>query len=153
AAVRFIDTSAPEWAVRAAETLTAIRTDFLATDVPGLWIDRIDANGMALSKDVPASTLYHLFVAITEIDRAFGSLRSHRLMPHRERRPAMFFDRDGVLNEDTGYPSKPADIRWIDGAAAAVRRAKAAGYATVVISNQSSIARGYATEAEIVVLH
>ena len=36
------------------------------------------------------------------------------------KRPAAFLDRDGVLNRDTGYPHRPDQIEWIDGAVEAI---------------------------------
>ena len=31
-------------------------------------------------------------------------------------RPAIFFDRDGVLNEDSGYVFEVSNLKWVDGA-------------------------------------
>lgn len=56
--------------------------------------------------------------------------------------PVVFTDRDGTLIEERGYLRDPEDVRPIDGAAEAVRRLLAAGYAVVVLSNQSGVARG-----------
>ncbi|GBQ63402.1 histidinol phosphatase [Ameyamaea chiangmaiensis NBRC 103196] len=64
-------------------------------------------------------------------------------------RAAVFFDRDGVLNVDTGYPSVPAELVLIPGAAQAVAHAKACGYVTVVVTNQSGVARGLFDEAAV----
>ena len=58
------------------------------------------------------------------------------------RRPAVFLDRDGTLIEDRHYLANPDDVAFIDGAADAVRRLRAAGFAVVVTTNQSGIARG-----------
>jgi lipopolysaccharide heptosyltransferase II len=57
--------------------------------------------------------------------------------------PAIFIDRDGTLCELVPYLSDPTEAVLIPGAAAALARAKEAGYQIVVISNQSGVARGY----------
>jgi mannose-6-phosphate isomerase len=55
---------------RASRFLQALRLNFLSGPFPGGWIDRIDAEGRPLLDYVPASTLYHLMLAIAEADRA-----------------------------------------------------------------------------------
>ncbi len=65
----------------------------------------------------------------------------------------MIFDRDGVLNEDVGYAYQPAQIRWIEGAMAAVKAVNDAGLFAFVATNQSGVARGYYTEADVQALH
>ena len=67
--------------------------------------------------------------------------------------PAVFFDRDGVLNEDTGFVYRPHDLVWTEGAAEAVALCNKAGYLVFVVTNQSGIARGYYTEAAMHDLH
>ncbi len=71
----------------------------------------------------------------------------------RSGRPEIFFDRDGVLNVDAGYLFRSEQLRWMPGAMAAVRRANELGFVTVVVTNQSGVARGLYTEADIVALH
>ena len=56
--------------------------------------------------------------------------------------PAVFLDRDGVLIEDVGYPHRDEDLRLIPGSAEAVRRWNDRGLVTVVVTNQSGVARG-----------
>lgn len=74
-------------------------------------------------------------------------------VPARRRRPAVFFDRDGVLNVDTGYPHVPDDITWIEGAKEAVKRFNDLGFYTFVVTNQAGVARGYYPEEDILSLH
>lgn len=69
------------------------------------------------------------------------------------RRPAVFFDRDGVLNHDSGYAFETHEIEWIDGAREAVKAVNDAGYFAFVITNQSGVARGYYEEHHVVALH
>jgi len=64
-------------------------------------------------------------------------------------RPAVFLDRDGVLNEDLGYSFDVAQLRVIAGAALALKQLKDRGYLLIVVSNQSGVARGYFTTTEV----
>ncbi len=65
-------------------------------------------------------------------------------------RPAVFFDRDGVLNaDDGGYTHRPEDLVWMPGARAAVRAVNAAGRLAVVVTNQSGVGHGLYDEAMV----
>lgn len=68
-------------------------------------------------------------------------------------RPALFLDRDGVLNEDRGYVARWEHFRWIPGAKDAVAAFNKAGWLVIVVTNQSGVGRGYYTEAEMHDLH
>ncbi|WP_395672354.1 D-glycero-alpha-D-manno-heptose-1,7-bisphosphate 7-phosphatase [Phenylobacterium sp.] len=68
-------------------------------------------------------------------------------------RPALFLDRDGVLNEDRGYVSRWEDFAWIPGAKATVAAFNRAGWLVLVVTNQSGVGRGYYTEADMHALH
>ncbi|WP_406667135.1 D-glycero-beta-D-manno-heptose 1,7-bisphosphate 7-phosphatase [Gallaecimonas sp. GXIMD1310] len=61
-------------------------------------------------------------------------------------KPAVFLDRDGVINVDHGYVSRIDDFEFIEGVFEAARAFKAMGYLVVVITNQSGIARGMFSE-------
>lgn len=63
-------------------------------------------------------------------------------------RPAAFLDRDGTIIEDPGYLDDPEQVQLIEDSASAIRRLNEAGWAVIVVTNQSGIARGYYTEAD-----
>ncbi|MEQ8557351.1 MAG: HAD family hydrolase [Henriciella sp.] len=69
------------------------------------------------------------------------------------RHPALFLDRDGVLNVDRGYVSRVEDFEWIEGAIDCVKNFKARGWYVFVVTNQSGIARGLYTEEDMQTLH
>jgi D-glycero-D-manno-heptose 1,7-bisphosphate phosphatase len=60
----------------------------------------------------------------------------------------LFLDRDGVVVEERNYLDDPADAVLIPGAAAAMARAREAGFALAGLSNQSGIGRGRFTEEQ-----
>lgn len=64
-------------------------------------------------------------------------------------RKACFFDRDGVIIEEADYISDPSLVRLCPFAADAIRAMHDAGRLVIVVSNQSGIARGYFTEADL----
>ena len=63
-------------------------------------------------------------------------------------RKAAFLDRDGVINVDRAYVSRWENFEFVPGVVEAMRALKHAGFALVIVSNQSGIARGYYTEAQ-----
>lgn len=62
-------------------------------------------------------------------------------------RPAAFVDRDGTIIREREYLSDPADVELLPGAVEGLRTLSAAGFAIVVVTNQSGIARGLYDEA------
>lgn len=60
-------------------------------------------------------------------------------------KPAIFLDRDDTIVFDSGYMSKPEQIRLVPDARAALHRAAQAGFELYLLTNQSGINRGYYT--------
>jgi mannose/cellobiose epimerase-like protein (N-acyl-D-glucosamine 2-epimerase family) len=58
---------APGAAEAAARATNEFMDSYLATDIPGLWMDQFDAGGRGLTDAAPASTLYHVVVAFREL--------------------------------------------------------------------------------------
>jgi D-glycero-D-manno-heptose 1,7-bisphosphate phosphatase len=59
------------------------------------------------------------------------------------RRPAAFLDRDGTIIEDSGFIGEPGRVRMLPNVADALKLLAQHGFATVVVTNQSGVARGY----------
>jgi D-glycero-D-manno-heptose 1,7-bisphosphate phosphatase len=68
-------------------------------------------------------------------------------------KPALFLDRDGVLNEDRGFVHRWEDFAWVAGARETVATFNRAGWLVIVVTNQSGVGRGYYTEAAVHELH
>jgi len=81
--------------------------------------------------------------------RGAGEPRPRRL-PTRQgppqslppRAPAVFVDRDGTLNREVEYLARVEALHLLPGAAEGVRRLRRAGFAVVLVTNQSAVARG-----------
>ena len=69
------------------------------------------------------------------------------------RRPGVLLDRDGTIIEDTGYVGKTKDVRFLDGAIAAIARLNAAGVPVAVVTNQAGVARGYYELEDVQLVH
>ena len=66
---------------------------------------------------------------------------------------AVFFDRDGVLNEEVGYLHEIERFKWIDGAREAVKLCNEKNFLAVVVTNQGGIAKALYTARDVDVLH
>jgi D,D-heptose 1,7-bisphosphate phosphatase len=69
------------------------------------------------------------------------------------RQPAVFLDRDGTLIEHVPYLSDPESVRLLPGAAEALKKLRRAGFAVVLVTNQSAIGRGMITEDRLDQIH
>ncbi len=79
--------------------------------------------------------------------------RAQTEVPTRRTRPAVFFDRDGVLNMDVGYAHRPDQITWVEGAREAVKAVNDRGWYAFVVTNQAGVARGLYDEQAVMDLH
>ena len=66
---------------------------------------------------------------------------------------AVFLDRDGTIIRDVHYLNCESQIELLPGAAAAIAQLRNAGFKIVVITNQSAVARGLLTEADLARIH
>jgi D-glycero-D-manno-heptose 1,7-bisphosphate phosphatase len=71
---------------------------------------------------------------------------------HRSSRPAVFVDKDGTLTENVSHNADPALQRFMPGAAESLAALQRAGFALVVVSNQSGLARGHFSLAQFMAL-
>ena len=74
-------------------------------------------------------------------------------MPSSPYQAVVYLDRDGTLIEEKHYLAEPAQVRLLDGAGPAVARLNRAGIATVVLTNQSGVARGFFSEEDVHAVH
>jgi D,D-heptose 1,7-bisphosphate phosphatase len=79
--------------------------------------------------------------------------KSQDEIPAQVRRPAVFFDRDGVLNEDLGHVGSIERFVWTDGAVEAIKYMNDRGYFVFVVTNQAGVAKGLYTETDVRILH
>lgn len=70
-----------------------------------------------------------------------------------ELKPALFLDRDGVINIDHGYVDRVENWQWVDGAQACIARFKARNWLVFVVTNQSGIAFDHYSEADMQAVH
>ena len=82
-------------------------------------------------------------------------VRNGKILTGRDRQEniAVFLDRDGTICEEVGYLSSPEQIRLIPGAGEAIRLLNEQGIKTVVVTNQSGIARGVFSEERLKEIH
>lgn len=70
-----------------------------------------------------------------------------------DKRRVIFLDRDGVVCEECGYVTSLSELRLFSYAKESITRMHALGYAVIVITNQSAIARGLVDEDTVCDIH
>lgn len=68
-------------------------------------------------------------------------------------RPAVFLDRDGTLTVETDWIVRPEFVTLLPGAARALARLEGAGFTSVLVTNQSAVARGMIDEPMLAHIH
>ena len=91
--------------------------------------------------------------AFIDIGIAEDYARAETVLRDNLYRPAVFFDRDGVLNIDEGYTHKPDDLRWNPSAVAAIRAVNDAGWYAFVVTNQAGVGHGHYDERDVDIFH
>lgn len=73
--------------------------------------------------------------------------------PHGAGRRVVFLDRDGVINDMASYRSGPEEMRLLPGVAEAICRLREAGFAIVIVTNQSAVGAGYTSPRVVEMVH
>jgi D,D-heptose 1,7-bisphosphate phosphatase len=81
------------------------------------------------------------------------TLEQARYQLPKRQRPALFLDRDGVINKEKNYLYQIEDFEWIDGVIELIFEANTKGFAVIVVSNQAGVARGFYSEGDVLRLH
>ena len=69
------------------------------------------------------------------------------------KKPAIFLDRDGVINYDYGYVHKKKNFIWKKKVIEAIKYLNNKNYSVFIISNQSGVGRGYYSTKDVEALH
>ncbi len=71
----------------------------------------------------------------------------------KRNRITVFMDRDGTITEEMGYLKEPEKLRLVPRSGEAIRLLNKKGILTIVVSNQSGVARGYFSEEAVKKIH
>jgi D,D-heptose 1,7-bisphosphate phosphatase len=89
------------------------------------------------------------------LEKVISDLESGRMKRHsyEQAQKAIFMDRDGVINIERSYIIRPEELELYDFTYSAVRKINQAGYLSIVVTNQSAIARNLCTDADVQNIH
>ena len=68
-------------------------------------------------------------------------------------KPALVLEREGVINQDTGYVFKKEKFIWRKGIFNFIKKYNKRNFYIFVVTNQSGIGRGYYKEKDVIKLH
>ncbi|OGH88674.1 MAG: hypothetical protein A3J93_01090 [Candidatus Magasanikbacteria bacterium RIFOXYC2_FULL_42_28] len=71
----------------------------------------------------------------------------------RTKRPAIFLDRDGVINKEVGDLRRVKNFELLPGSVEAIKKINHSGYYAIVITNQPVVAKGFCTMEELLEIH
>lgn len=74
-------------------------------------------------------------------------------LDYKRKTPALFLDRDGVINNDLGYVHKHEDIQYIEEIFPIIALFNKRNWPVFVITNQSGVAQGKYAERDVIKLH
>ncbi len=83
-------------------------------------------------------------------DYTLGKIKRLNL---KQKRKAIFLDRDGVINEEVDQLCKVEDLKIYDSTAKAIKKINEIGDLAIIISNQPMIAKGFMTENDLNGIH
>ena len=87
-------------------------------------------------------------------ETAISQIKINQPSPETESlRPAVFLDRDGTINREVHYLSRPEQLELLPGAGEAIRRLNDLGLPVILVTNQSGVARGYLSEETLQRIH
>jgi histidinol-phosphate phosphatase family protein len=142
------DVILPNLVSAALYAVNPLAIDYVPTNGPSDWahdvFPQIVAAGLPLS--AYRSLEYAKDVGTPErLQLAEADLLSGRVsrMSRRQAKPAVFFDRDGVLNKEINGVHRPGDLLLFPDVGATVRRVNRAGVPAICITNQPDVAKGF----------
>ncbi|MEZ5851761.1 MAG: HAD-IIIA family hydrolase [Hyphomicrobiaceae bacterium] len=127
-----------------------VRDEIFAHLTPNCSFERDVLPALAAAGKVAATPRSGFFIDIG-IEETFTAAQVD--VPARLTRPAVFLDRDGVVNEDAGHVGSIDRFVWIEGAREAIRALNDRGYLVFLVTNQAGVARGLYGEEDVRVLH
>ena len=117
----------------------------------------IEKNKFSFEKDVMEKKTEEILINSFESDGYFidiGIEEDYYLAQDKfKKSKALFLDRDGTINVDTGHLYKTEDLVFIKGVPEFIKKYNQFGYKVIVITNQAGIAKGYYREQDMHKLH